>query len=66
MHGSTPTSDDNVISIGAMLRRIVLRLIDVEADPAERKARILIAYEHGHLTAEEVEDWIVLGGMVHA
>lgn len=54
---------DNVISIGAALRAIVLRLIDAETDPTERKARIMIAYQTGHLTAEEAEDWIVLQGL---
>ena len=55
-----------VISIGGALRQIVLRLIDAETDPTERKARVMIAYQHGHLTAEEAEDWIVLGGLVNA
>jgi len=53
----------NVISISSHLRAIVLRLIDAESDPAERKARIMIAYQHGHLTAEEAEEWIVLQGL---
>lgn len=55
-----------VISIGAALRRIVLRLIDRETDPAERKARILIAMEHGHIAPDEAEDWIVVEGLVEA
>lgn len=53
----------NVISIGDALRGIVLRLIDAETDPAERKARIIIAYQHGHLSADEAEEWIVLQGL---
>lgn len=56
----------NVVSIGEALRRVVLRLIDKETDPTERKARIMIAYEHGHLTAEEAEEWIVLQGLQDA
>lgn len=35
-------------------------------DPSEMKARIMIAREHGHLTAEEAEDWIVLAGLENA
>lgn len=53
----------NVISIGDALRAIVLRLIDAETDPSERKARIIIAYQHGHLSADEAEEWIVLQGL---
>ena len=58
--------EGNVISIGEALRRIVLRMIDAETDPSERKARIMIARQHGHLSDEEAEDWIVLGGLVEA
>ena len=47
-------------------RALILGLIERETDLSEKKARIMIAYEHGHLTAEEAEDWIVLGGMVEA
>lgn len=47
-------------------RRLVCTLIDHETDLTEKKQRIMIAYEHGHITAEEAEDWIVLGGMVEA
>lgn len=32
-------------------------------DPAEMKARIMIAYEHGHLSSEEARVWIVLQGL---
>lgn len=35
----------------------------VRDDPSEMKHRIMIAYEHGHLTAEEAEVWIVLRGL---
>lgn len=66
MPGPLANRECNVVSIGEALRRLVLRLIDTETDPTERKARIMIAYQHGHLTAEEAEDWIVLGGMVDA
>lgn len=56
----------NVLNIGPVLRRVVLRLIDQETDPAEKKQRIIIAYETGHLTAEEAEDWIVAAGLIKA
>ena len=59
----TREADCNVISIGDALRRLVLRMIDAEDDLTEKKARIMIAYQHGHLTAREAEDWIVSGGM---
>jgi hypothetical protein len=58
--------DCNIVSIGAALRRVVLRLIDSETDPTERKARIMIAYQYGHLSADEVEDWLSAGGLVEA
>lgn len=57
------TRECNVISIGGALRAIVLSLINAETDPTERKARIMIAYRHGHLSAEEAEKWIVLQGL---
>jgi len=44
-------------------KRLIERFIEIEADPSEKKHRIMIAYQHGHLTAEEAEDWIVLGGL---
>jgi hypothetical protein len=56
----------NVVSIGPALRRVVLRLIDAETDPTERKIRVMIAYQTGHLTAQEAEDWIVLQGLESA
>lgn len=50
------------------LRAFVKRLIEahiwsVRDDPSEMKHRIMIAYEHGHMTAEEAEVWIVLRGL---
>lgn len=42
------------------LKRMVLSFITNEPDPAERKARILIARQHGHLTDREAEDWIAI------
>jgi hypothetical protein len=52
--------------LAGFARDLVLRLIDGELDLTEKKQRIMIAWEHGHLTAEEAEEWIVLGGMVEA
>jgi len=53
------------------LRACTKRLIEahiwsVRDDPSEMKHRIMIAYEHGHLTAEEAEVWIVLRGLEEA
>jgi hypothetical protein len=47
----------------AFARRVVIDEIDVEPELSVRKERILHAHQHGHLTADEAEDWIVLGGM---
>lgn len=56
--------EPTIIAAGALFRGIVMSLI--ETDLTERKARIMIAWEHGHLSAGEAEDWIVVGGMVDA
>lgn len=53
-------------NLRAICKRIVLGFIEREADLSEKKARIMIAWEHGLITAEEAEEWIVLGGMVEA
>lgn len=50
----------NVIQAGNVFRGIVFAMIKAEINPAEKKARIMIAWEHGHLTADEAEEWIVL------
>lgn len=52
--------------LAGFAKRLICALIDAAPDLTEKKQRIMIAYEHGHLTAEEAEDWIVLGGMVEA
>lgn len=52
--------------LGGFARHLICCLIDAAPDLTEKKQRIMIAYEHGHLTAQEAEDWIVLGGMVEA
>lgn len=53
----------NIIEAGQLFRGIILALIARETDPAEQKARILIARDHGHLTDEEAEEWLVLAGL---
>lgn len=58
--------DTNIIQAGHLFRGIVHTLIRAEPDPAEKKARILIAREHGHLSDEDAEEWIVLAGLVDA
>ena len=52
---------------GTILRGIVIRCIEAEHDnPAEQKARILIARQHGHLTDQEAEDWLRILNLVEA
>ena len=48
---------------GSIAKAFVLSMIECCADPAERKARIMIACQHGHITAEEAEEYIVLQGL---
>lgn len=43
-----------------ILRSLVIRAIEAEADPAEQKARIMIARGHGHLSDREAADWIAI------
>jgi hypothetical protein len=53
--------------LGGFCRGLISALIKAARnDPAEMKARIMIAWEHGHLTAQEAEEWIVLAGLVEA
>lgn len=60
---SLPRPASNVIEAGLLFRGIILGLIERERDPSEKKARILIAREHGHLTDAEAEEWIALAGL---
>jgi hypothetical protein len=48
---------------GAIARSLILTLIDVAPSDAEKKARIMIALEHGHISDEEAEDWIAVCGL---
>lgn len=52
--------------IGDAAKRFVLRLIELETDPGERKAKIMIAREEGLLSDEEVADWIRRDALVFA
>lgn len=49
--------------IGTLARNFILTMIECCDDPAERKARVMIALEHGHITAAEAEEYIVLQGL---
>jgi hypothetical protein len=62
-HSASPQPSSNVIEAGSLFRGLIFALIARETDPSEQKARILIAREHGHLTDQEAEDWIVLAGL---
>ena len=48
---------------GCFLRQTIIHQIDIETDPAEKKAKIMLAYEHGHLSRFDAEDWIVSNGL---
>lgn len=47
-------------------RRVIMRLIELETDPSERKAKIMIAREEGVLSDDEVTAWIRRDGLVFA
>lgn len=54
-------------SFGDLARAIVIRCIEAEAgNPAEQKARIMIARETGHLSDAEAEDWLRILELEHA
>ena len=52
-----------VFDLRAFTKRLIEAGIEAATDPSDMKERIMIAYEHGHLTAEEAEVWIVLRGL---
>lgn len=52
-----------VFDLRAFAKRLIEAGIKAADDPSDMKERIMIAYEHGHLTAEEAEVWIVLQGL---
>jgi hypothetical protein len=54
---------DDARSFGEISRDFVLSMIDCCPDLAEKKQRIMTALEHGHITAEEAEDWISVCGL---
>lgn len=59
-------SDPVTLDLGDFARALIISLIERQPDPSEKKAWIMIAYEHGHLTADEAESWIVLQDLVNA
>lgn len=59
-------SDPVAFDLGGFARGLIISLIERQSDPSEKKAWIMIAYEHGHLTADEAETWIVLQDLVNA
>ena len=50
-------------TIGNAAREVILRLIRAEPDLSERKAKIMIAREDGHLSDAEVEEWFRRDGL---
>jgi len=56
----------DAFDLGGFARQLVTRLIELDPDLTEKKQKIMIAWEHGHLTDRQAEDWIVLGGMIEA
>lgn len=52
--------------IGNAARGIILRMIELEPELSERKAKIMIAREDGHLSDAEVRDLIIKHGLESA
>lgn len=52
--------------IGDAAKRVVLRMIELETDPAERKAKIMIAREEGVISDDETADMIRRYALVFA
>lgn len=50
-------------TIGNAAREVILRLIHAEPDLSERKAKIMIAREDGHLSDAEIEEWFRRDGL---
>ncbi|MBO9602562.1 MAG: hypothetical protein J7496_08650 [Novosphingobium sp.] len=57
------TLDDPTFDLGGFCRALLLRCIENETDPAERKARIMILRQDGHLSDAEAADWIRIYGL---
>lgn len=53
----------DVIDARAAFRRVVFDQIDRAATPSERKERIMIAWQTGHLDAAEAAQWIAVAGL---
>lgn len=75
VHRSWPTIEQALINAGAPIRtaaaptignaarEVILCLIRAEPDLSERKAKIMIAREDGHLSDAEVEEWFRRDGL---
>ena len=75
VHRSWPTIKQALINAGAPIRaaapqtignaarEVILSLIRAEPDLSERKAKIMIAREDGHLSDAEVEEWFRRDGL---
>lgn len=51
------------VSLGDVLKRLIIRSIEQCDDPQERKERIMIARADGHLTGTEASDLITILGL---
>lgn len=64
IHAGAPIKRQNgPAPIGDAARGVILRMIELEPDPSERKAKIMIAREDGHLSDAEAENWIRRDGL---
>lgn len=64
--GAPIKSPSGPISIGEAAKSVILRLIEIEPEPSERKAKIMIAREDGHLSDAEARALIVKHGLESA
>lgn len=55
--------DSRAQSLGDVLRDFVIRHIENVSDRSEKKQRIMVAYQHGHISAGEAEAWIKAEGL---
>ena len=68
IHEPHTSLERNIVSpmfdLRAFAKRVVMLGIDAADDKTDMKERIMTAYEHGHLTAEEAEVLIVARGLL--
>lgn len=55
-----------MLDLRSFAKRVVMLGIDAAADKTDMKGRIMLAWEHGHLTEEEAEVLIVARGLLEA